>query len=148
MIFILREKYGFTAIEIILVLILISFISIVVMEKRNDFNAEAVGGRAVIKNHIRYAQLMAMKSNTVCGIVFNQDAYWIFRNDSTLNRITLPGNDGTDFSIPSRLGTAAETICFDLWGSPCTSNDFVVPRPTGPIGTLGITMTTDTGYVQ
>ena len=148
MIFILKEKNGFTAVEIILVLILTGIISMVVINKRIDLGVEAIGGRAVIKNHIRYSQLMAMKSNAVCGVQFNGSTYSIFRNGSTTDKITLANNNGTDLSIPPGLGSTTEIIYFDLWGVPYSDGALTIPRPTGAIGSLGITMSTDTGYMQ
>lgn len=148
MVYILKKQYGFTTIEIILVLMLISIISIAVIGKRPDLDAEAAGGRAVIKSHIRYSQVLAMKSNTVCGIQFNGSAYWLFRNGSLSDKIILPNNNDTDLSIPSALGSTSESIYFDLWGSPYSDAALTTPRPTGSIGSLGITMSMDTGYVE
>ncbi len=144
----LKQTYGFTFIEIILVLLLISIIIAVALNRTKDMGVEAAGGRAVIKNHIRYSQIMAMKSNTVCGIQFSGSTYSIFRNNSTADKVTLPNYNTTDFQIPSSLGSITETIYFDLWGTPYTNLALITPRPTGAIGSLGITMSTDTGYLQ
>jgi len=146
--FILKENHGFTIIEIILVLMLISVIGVVVISKNPSLDVQAAGGRAVIKNHIRYSQILAMKSNTVCGIQFNGSAYWLFRNGSLSDKITLPNNNDTDFSIPSALGAATESVYFDLWGIPYTDAALTAPRPTGNIGSLGITLYMDTGYAK
>jgi prepilin-type N-terminal cleavage/methylation domain-containing protein len=145
---ILKEKQGFTLIEIIMVLVIISIVGITVLVRRPDVSAQAIGGRAVIKNHIRYAQLMAMTSNTVCGIQFKGSVYSLFRNGSLADMITLPNHTGTDFPIPEALGTTTGVLYFDLWGIPYSFAGLTTPRSTGLIGSLGITISTDTGYVK
>ena len=127
---------------------IIGILSAVAASRMGDSQADTVSARAVIKSHIRYAQIMAMTSDTICGIQFSANTYVIFKNGSTSDRISLPGNDGTSFSIPAGLGTASETICFDLWGIPHTSLALTSPRSTGAVGTLGITILADTGFVQ
>jgi len=148
LIFILNEKSAFTAIELISVLMVISVLSLVVINRGTNINAETSGSRAVINNHIRFSQLMAMKSNTICGIQFAGSVYWIFRNGSIADKITLPNSNNPDFPIPSVLGTTTEIIYFDLWGVPYSDAALTTLRPSGAIGGLGITMSMDTGYVQ
>lgn len=146
--FIFRGRHGFTVIEIIAVILLLGILSVIVVSRNQNIGAEAVGQREVIKNHIRYAQLMAMKSNTACGVQFAGSSYSVFRNNSTADKITLPNKQNTDISIFSDLGSANETIYFDLWGIPYSDVVLTTLRPSGLIGSLGITMTADTGYVQ
>jgi prepilin-type N-terminal cleavage/methylation domain-containing protein len=146
--FIFREEYGFTFIEIIAVILLIGIISVIVVSRNQNLGAEALGQREVIKNHIRYAQLMAMKSNTACGVQFAGSSYAVFRNNSTADKIILPNKENTDLSISADLGSANETIYFDLWGIPYSDAVLATPRPSGLIGSLGITITADTGSVQ
>lgn len=148
MIFILKQKYGFSLIEVILVLLLVGILGSLVVSRMTNVDVKAAGGRAVIKNHIRYSQLMAMKSNKVCGIDFNGSTYSIFRNGSTLDTIVLPNNGTTVYPIESTIGTATETIYFDSWGTPYSNITLTAPRSTGAVGSLGITMSIDTGYVQ
>ena len=135
-------------IELISIMVILGIVGAVLTSRLVDNPAESIATRDVIKSHIRYAQVMAMKSNAVCGIDFNSNTYSIFRNNSIADKINLPGNDGVDFPIPSGLGTASETIYFDLWGIPYTSSALTTPRPTGLIGSLGIIMTIDTGFLQ
>ena len=143
-----KHNQGFTLIEIIATLVIIGVLGALLTERVFDVQAEAITARDIIKSHIRYSQIMAMKSNTTCGIQFNGNSYSIFRNNSTSDKITLPGNDGKNFPISSKLGTASETIYFDLWGTPYTSIALTSQRHTGTIGNLGITLTKDTGQVQ
>lgn len=144
----LRQQKGFTFIELISVLLLLGIVSAVLVSRAVDFDAEEIGGREQIKNYIRFTQLMAMKSDTVCGIVFSGSAYWLFKNGSTADKITLPQNSGENITIHSSLGSVTETIYFDFLGRPYSNASLTTPRPTGSIGGLGIMMYTDTGYVQ
>ena len=142
-----RMNQGFTLIEVILALMIIVILSASLISKTMNNEPEIVGKREEIKSHIRYSQLMAMKSNTICGINFNTSTYSIFRNGSTADTISLPNHTGTSFPILAGLGTAMEIIYFDLWGIPYTDLALTMPRTTGPIGNLGITLTADTGCV-
>lgn len=141
-----RKESGFTAIEIIAVILIIGIISAVTVSRIQDSSAETAGARQVIKNHIRYAQLMAMKSNNVCGIQFQGSFYTVFRNGSLADTISL-SNNGI-FTIPAGLAGTSEIIYFDLWGTPYTDPGLTSQRATGLIGNLGITIYADTGYVQ
>lgn len=142
------DSRGITTIEMVAILIVVGILSAVAVSKLMNSDAEIIGRREVIKNHIRYSQIMAMKSNTVCGMIFNGSTYSIFRNGSTADKISLPGTDGTDFSIPTGLGTCNETIYFDLWGTPYSDAGLTSQRSSGGLGSLGITMTADTGYIN
>lgn len=144
----IKNDQGFTMIELISIMVILGIMGAILGSRMVDDRSEAVAASHVIKSHLRYAQTMAMQSNKGCGIVFNHSTYSIFRNSNLLDRITLPGNDGTDFPIPTGLGTASETLYFDLWGIPYTNAALTTLRPTGQIGTLGINLTLDTGFVQ
>ncbi len=145
--FIGKDNTGFTMIEIIAVLVIIGILSAVAAPKLMDTGADAVSARDTIVSHIRYAQILSMKSDTGCGIRFNSSQYWVFRNNSPGDQVVFPGGDSL-FTIPSDLGTASEIIYFDSWGRPHTSSGLDADRATSAIGSLGLTMTTDTGFVQ
>lgn len=134
-------------IEIIAVLVIIGIVSAVAVQRSSQDNSETVSGRDTISAHIRYAQVLAMKSGRGCGIRFNRDEYWVFRNNSPGDPVIFPGGDQI-FSISRDLGRAREIIYFDTWGSPHTAAGLNAPRATGPIGSLGLTMITDTGFIQ
>jgi prepilin-type N-terminal cleavage/methylation domain-containing protein len=146
--FFVKKQKGFTFIELVCVLLLLAVLGVVILTRTTDYDAEAIAGREQIKNHIRFSQLMAMKSSTVCGVKFNGSVYWIFKDGSTADKIALPHDSGETISIHSSLGSATETIYFDLWGCPYSDASLTIPRPSGDIGGLGLTMFTDTGYVE
>ena len=144
----MKKESGLSAIEIIAVLLIVGVISALVVSKTSDMGADVTGAREVIKNHIRYAQIMAMTSNTVCGVQFSGAVYSIFKNGSLAEKIKLPNSPSSDFSIPAGMSGTNETIYFDFWGTPYSDLALTAQRPTGLIGNLGITMQTYTGYVK
>ena len=146
--FLLKNQKGLTFLEVVCVLLLIGILSAVIITRTENYDPEAIGGREQIKNYLRFSQLMAMSSNTVCGVVFDGSVYWVFRNGSTSDKITLPHNAGENIPIDPALGSVAETIYFDMWGRPFSDASLSAPRATGGIGGLGITMYGDTGSVQ
>lgn len=141
------DTKGFTVIEVVAVLVMIGILSAVVIARSREDSAGRVAARDTIVSHIRYAQILAMKSDTGCGIRFNTDQYWVFKNNSSGDQVTFPGGDAL-FAIHPDLGTANEVIYFDSWGSPHTSSSLAAARPTGIIGSLGLTLNEDTGFVQ
>lgn len=143
-----HNNKGFTMVEIVAVLIIVSILGAVTASRMLDTSAESASAREVVKAHIRYAQVLAMKSNTICGIDFKDNYYVIFKNNDITDNISLPGIDSTNFPISPSVGTATETIYFDLWGTPYTDLALNTQRPTGVIDELGITLTEDTGHVQ
>lgn len=134
-------------IEIVGVLVILGILTAVAVPKLVDTDAGSVSARDTIISHIRYAQILAMKSDTGCGVRFNTSQYWVFRNNSPADQVVFPGGDVL-FTIPSDLGRANEIIYFDSWGSPHTAATLTASRATGAVGSLGLTMVTDTGFVQ
>ena len=146
--FCVRDNQGFTMIELIAVLAILGFLSMIAMLRFSDLDAESHGARESVKNHIRLAQILAMKSNSICGIRFNGSQYWLFRNSSVSDKVTLANSTVPEISITGKLGTATESIYFDLWGTPFSDAGLSIPRTSGLIGSLGITITSGTGFVQ
>ena len=58
---------GFTLIEIITVLLVISIVSAVIVNRLMDTSVELIAQTDVIKTHLRYAQSRAMSSNAYGG---------------------------------------------------------------------------------
>lgn len=137
---------GFTLVEIIAVMVIIGIVGAMVVSRTGSDDSGTVSTKDRIKAHIRYAQILALKSNTVSGIDFNGSNYSIFTNGNTANAVDL-GN-GTTFTLPASY---TQTLYFDLWGIPYTayvSPGSNTPWTTGALGTLGLTLTADTGFVQ
>lgn len=130
-----RNEGGFTLVEIIAVLLLMSIIAATVLGR--GMNTEQIDLAAQMdktRNHFRYAQSMAMKNgDQVWGFRCANDApreYWIFRLDVPIgdpanepnlapNQVRLPGEDDLKVSLTAAGVTMVKfTIFFDRYGRP------------------------------
>jgi prepilin-type N-terminal cleavage/methylation domain-containing protein len=131
-----QNNHGFTLVEMVVVLVLISIISATVLARSISTNQiDFVGQVDKIRNHIRYAQSMAMKRNEIWGIKSNATQYWLFtwvNPGDENNPATLPGEDTGQINL-SGLGVTmnAFTVYFvDGLGVPYKSYQADVPvRP-------------------
>jgi len=111
---------GFTLVEVTVVAVLIGIIAAVVFARSiSTDQINVVGQVDKIRNHIRYAQSMAMKRNEVWVISFNATQYWL--SDITLNPVKLPGVTTATISLTD-LGVSitgnAFAVYFDPLGIP------------------------------
>ena len=125
-----RRNSGYTLIEMVVVLVLISIISATVFSRSiTTDRINFVGQVDKIRNHIRYAQSLAMKSLNLdlnstkrWGIKCFGNRYWLFTyenfgDDNT--PVILPGQETDKVSL-SDLGVTmnAFTLFFDGLGKP------------------------------
>ncbi len=124
---------GFTLVEITVVVVLSGIIAAVVFARSISTDQMNIVGQVdKIRNHIRYAQSMAMKRNEPWGISCNASQYWL--SDITLNAVKLPGTTTDQISLAD-LGVSmtAFAVYFDPLGIPYHSyldeenNDPVTP---------------------
>ena len=98
-----RDNRGFTILEIVVVMVLISIIAAATFTRSiTTDQINFVGQVDKIRQHIRYAQSLAMKSNEIWGIESNATQYWLFKNN-TSNEVQLPGVQTAKISL-SDLG--------------------------------------------
>ena len=89
---------GFTLVEITVVVVLSGIIAAVVFARSISTDQMNIVGQVdKIRNHIRYAQSMAMKRNEPWGISCNASQYWL--SDITLNAVKLPGTTTDQISL-------------------------------------------------
>jgi MSHA pilin protein MshC len=117
---------GFTLIEIIAVLIIVGIVAAVAIGSvMNTAETNMISQANVIKNHIRYAQSMAMKRGDIWGLKCDGAAYWLFRTnapDTQANQIIIPGEDNVQISLANKnITLAAFTVFFDGNGRPYTA---------------------------
>jgi MSHA pilin protein MshC len=127
-----RKDPGFTLVEIIVVLLLISIIAATVFSRAtNTDRLNFVSQVEIIKNQIRYPQSIAMKRGEFWGFSSDASEYWIFsgtNKDNVAAQERLPG-ERTDKLSLNDLGVTMEafTVYFDKYGRPFWND------PTDPI---------------
>lgn len=150
------NRLGFTMIEVIVVLITIAIISTVVISRASFDNQYTLVSQVdLIKSHIRYAQTMAMNTDSPWGISFSGSSYFLFNGNSASdeNKKILPGQNNEDVNPEVNLDNG--TICFTKWGEPCTNPSTLTPSDAdisfdisyGDAGTKTITIHKITGYI-
>ncbi len=111
-----RNKRGFTLVEVTVVVVLIGIIAAVLFTRSiSTDQINLVGQVDKIRNHIRYAQSMAMKHNEVWVISCNATQYWL--SDITLNPVILPGA-ATDIILLADLGVSINDDDFAVYFDP------------------------------
>lgn len=135
-------KQGFTLVEFIAVILLLSVLSLIIVSNSNNagLEAEVSGATEVLKNHLRYAQTKAMNSDVSWGLNFSGSSYTL--QDSTGLTAILPG----DPSPAMTFAASSNPILFEnRWGSPGSSTITVTVSKNGVSRT--ITVTKNTGFI-
>lgn len=127
----MRRPAGFTIIELVVVLLLMSIIAATVLGRAittTDLDLNAQTDK--LRNHLRYAQSMAMKrTDTEWGIKIEAGQYWLFQGtnpDETGKQAKLPGVDyaGGSAKVTVASGLSLSTtlgggrVYFDHLGKP------------------------------
>jgi prepilin-type N-terminal cleavage/methylation domain-containing protein len=124
-----RNQFGFTLIEITVVLVLMAIIAAYAIGRSiGTGQIDLAAQISRIQDQIRYAQTMAMKqSDTIWGITSNTNQYWMFERTSitpvTDTPAILPGEQNAQITL-SDLGIdslTAFTLFFDRIGKPYTA---------------------------
>ncbi len=161
----MRRPAGFTIIEMIVVLLLMSIIAAVVLGRSitsTDLDLNAQTDK--IRNHLRYAQSMAMKTAyddfPFWGIQSNGNEYWLFRRASPSNtneEVRLPGGDYSGASnrvSATDLGVSLNTftVYFDRIGKPYDETNTAITSVKAITitagGTRTVTVEPETGLVR
>jgi hypothetical protein len=134
----------------------LAIIAAVVASRAFSTNTYSLKSTAeVIKTHLRLAQTRAMSTNQVWGISFDSsNTYFMFRNGSVANQVSLPGQDDVIVTLPAGVSvTSGVIVSFDLFGKPYTDAaatalqgaDRTITVSDG--GTENITITKNTGFI-
>lgn len=137
---------GFTMIEIIAVLILLSIVAAIATSHIGDTRVDVVGATEVLKGHLRYSQVKAMNSATPWGINFNSGSYVLEQNGSA-SATPLPGKGNSTLTLPAgvTVSSTIDPLNFDQWGSPGAVTATVTV--TDGTNTRTITITKNTGFI-
>jgi len=140
------DHRGFTLIEFIAILIIIGILAAVAISRvTGSSETSRAVQEGIIKNHIRYAQSMAMKRGEIWGIKCDGAAYWLFRTndpDTAANQIALPDEDNVTVTLANKnITMSAFTAFFDLAGRPYTAyTDTTTNTPVSAANLLTITV--------
>jgi prepilin-type N-terminal cleavage/methylation domain-containing protein len=137
---------GFSLIEVIVVLLLISILSMVVMNRDGGSNARLVGETDKLRGHLRFAQILGMANNTDRWTVEITTGGYGLEKNGTPAAVSLPASGSADYQFPSgiRVTEGAGSIHFDEWGSPGNST-LVITLSDGSYSST-ITIDTETGH--
>ncbi|MCK5516930.1 MAG: type II secretion system protein [Desulfobulbaceae bacterium] len=114
----LNSRHGFTLVEVICVLLLISIVTTVVLSRTMDHSVELIAEMEVVKGHLRYAQSRAMNSNQGWGINFSGNSYTL-EEDGAASVTALPGLNGAINTLAEgTISSSANPIIFNQWGNP------------------------------
>lgn len=140
---VLAESQGYTMIELIMVIVLLSILAVSALPKFTDTSVFSVeGAAAMVAADIRYAQELAMSSNDDKKVDFTQDSStYTLKNsdDSVFRTVELPS--GVTVSSPSVIFT------FSSLGEPTTGGGSSVEIQAGS-STKTITVDSYTGRVS
>ena len=149
----LPRHSGFTLIEILAVLVIISIIAAFTVSRINfDTNLRVEVDK--MKSHLRYVQQIALCGNNIYTwrINVNANSYTFTRWDGANSAdMPLPGvtgavNNTVNFPTGITVSAGTGTINFDQWGSP-GNNNYNINLTDGST-VRGITVTKNTGFVQ
>jgi hypothetical protein len=130
-------------IEVLAVLIVLAVVMTVVLTRTPAINREAYAQAAIIRSHLRFAQSLAMGSNTESwGIAFTAHSYTLFQNGLPAS-INLPNDSTSTHNLPAGVAVTGGigTIAFDEWGSPGPETITIT------VNTDVITVTGHTGFI-
>jgi MSHA pilin protein MshC len=121
-----RRSSGFTIVEIIVVLLMISILAATVLGRSvTSTDLDLAAQTDKLRNQLRYAQAQAMKTGYTdfpfWGIESNGTEYWLFRRASPSNtdeEIRLPGMASNRVSIADSITLDPFKVYFNRMGKP------------------------------
>ena len=108
---------GFTLLEIIAVLIVLGLITLTAMMTIDNTDYNLLSQAQAIRQDIRYAQGMAMKTGTIWGVSSNGTSYWAFEGAVGTVR-TFPGKETPVLLTDLGVSLPSFTVYFNGFGQP------------------------------
>lgn len=126
-------KHGFTLIELVIVLIVMSIVAVFIASRASIGGNDLIAETDTLKSSLRYAQTRAMNDSEPWGIhIPNASSYVLYRNNAVDTRQMLPGEKTgaaqthtlpSTVTITSGMGT---TYNFNEWGTPVDASGVAV----------------------
>ena len=151
---------GFTLIEIVAVILVMSVISSVVVSRFyfSDSNLEAQ--TEAIKVYLRYPQVRSMNTESVWGIHCDGADLWLYKDGDITSKVRLSGEDSVNVNLAEKgvslqMGEDATfTVSFNNWGKPCIDDAAETEQDadrnltvTSGSKSSNITITKNTGFI-
>ena len=120
----MKNNAGFTIIEIVVVLIVMSIVVAFAIGRGRVTSVDLKVQTEVLKSQLRHAQARAMNDNMPWGIRTDSTggSYWLFRYDTdsaTLTTVRLPGENANSVDLAAEgMSMTAGTYSFDDRGIP------------------------------
>lgn len=123
-----RTRGGFTLLEVIVVLLLISGLTLALSGRFTATNVRAVAEADALKSALRYAQSRAMADVYTWGVSITSGSYTLVEDNPNVSGAVLPGGTGATYTLPTGVGitSGSVTIRFDWRGQP-VSNQITDP---------------------
>lgn len=112
------RRHGFTLLEIITVMFILSVLSAVLITKAMDDSAQVRAELEAVKSHLRYAQSRAMADSGNWYVQFTATSYTL--RDAGGTATALPGASALTVSMDHHSTTAGTVVLFDSLGRPFT----------------------------
>ena len=155
----LKDDSGFTLIEVILVMVIITLISVVVISRSRDLSTGLISQADIMKTHLRYAQTLSMSAggSDIFGIKCSANKYWLFHTDPDINtNIMKLTDDASYMDADDKLVLAVKniqaspfTVFFDHRGIPYSAyTDETSNTPLSPDLTISVTPTGEVSPVE
>lgn len=160
------QDHGVSLVEMMVVLMIMGIVSAVVISRiARTEDMELATKANTVRSHIRYAQIMAMKSNDMTwGIKCDGTDYWVFKtaspnvatepdvNNNIVYLTTVVNERVIEVQKITLPDMGAFTLYFDSFGIPNvhdgTSLTPITSAQTITIGSRSLAVTPETGFVE
>jgi prepilin-type N-terminal cleavage/methylation domain-containing protein len=145
-----KSKAGFTILEILVVLIVMSIIMVFAIGRGRITGADVKVQTEVLKTQLRHAQARAMNDIVPWGIQTDNSggtSYWLFKYDGSFNKVRLPNEKALTVNLAADgMSMTPGIYSFDSRGIPYYEPDPTASQPsTTPIASAEQPITVSDG---